>query len=193
MRLFSRLGDMLDANISQLLKRAKRPGLTARKMVSEIEDTLAQIKLAASEVLNEKAQLVSSLSNFRKKESEWHERAILALGREREDLAREALEQKMVDCRKAEAIEKRIESLQSSIDQYQLDIRKLEEKLCLAQTGREAYKADRVNLAKQGLEQTLEEGAGTDTHEASPWVQLDRMTQFSKELSERSREGKTPE
>lgn len=189
MRLFSRIGDMLDANISQLLERAKQPSATARKMVNELEDTMAEIKLAASEILHDKAQLVSKLARFRHHEKEWQEKAMLALEKDREDLARDALEQKLIGKHRAEAVEKQLAALQSTIDRYQEDILRLEEKLRQAQRRRQELKVpaqgpekgNRTGRSDAGKRPKRKPVSG-DSRTESPWIQLENVTRFSKDL-----------
>ena len=94
MSVFSRLSDILNANITTLLDRAEDPEKMARLMLQEMEETLVEVRSDAASLIADKKEIERQLSGFQERVSDWTEKAALALQHEREDLARHALAEK---------------------------------------------------------------------------------------------------
>ena len=129
MGIFSRIGEIVNANISAMLERAEDPEKMVRLMIHEMEDTLTEVKSSAAEVIAERIRMERSLKECRRDAAEWEKRAALALAKDREDLAREALERKLLHEKRAVEAEKRLKVAEEGVRQYQEDIARLEDKL----------------------------------------------------------------
>lgn len=129
MGIFTRIGEIINANISSMLEGAEHPEKMIRLMIHEMEDTLTEVKSSAAEVVAERIRMERALKEITASIQEWQARAELALSKDRDDLAREALERKlMYEARIGEATE-RLALAQEGVLQYQNDIGHLEEKL----------------------------------------------------------------
>ena len=129
MGIFSRLGEIINANISSMLERAEDPEKMIRLMIHEMEDTLTEIKSSAAEVIAERIRLERGLGELKKCASEWETRAELAITKDREDLAREAIERKLYYEAETGRLGERLKEADELVKQYQEDIAHLEEKL----------------------------------------------------------------
>lgn len=129
MGIFSRLGEIINANISSMLERAEDPEKMIRLMIHEMEDTLTEIKSSAAEVIAERIRLERGLGEVKNCASDWESRAELAITKDREDLAREAIERKLYYEAETGRLSERLKEADELVKQYQEDIAHLEEKL----------------------------------------------------------------
>lgn len=132
MGIFSRIGEIINANINNMLDRAEDPEKMIRLMIHEMEDTLTEVKSSAAEVIAERIRIERRLRETVRERDEWEARAALALEKGREDLAREALERKLSYDGKIAEVQKRQDEATATVTEYQEDIRRLEEKLSSA-------------------------------------------------------------
>lgn len=132
MGIFTRFRDIVSANINAMLDRAEDPEKMIRLMIREMEDTLVELKSSCAGLMAASRIRRRRIAETLEKSRSWTERAELAVGKGREDLAREALVEKRRWRREAEGLEREAAEEQALIDQYLEDIRLLEEKLAAA-------------------------------------------------------------
>jgi phage shock protein A len=129
MGIFTRLRDIISSNINAMLDKAEDPEKLIRLMIQEMEDTLVEVKASCAGVIAARKNVERELESARRRVDRWEENAELAVRRERDDLAREALVAKRRYQERAEALEREMDRHNALIDQYQDDIVQLEEKL----------------------------------------------------------------
>lgn len=129
MGIFSRIGEIINANISSMLEKAENPEKMVRLMIHEMEDTLTEVKSSAVEVIAERIRLKRELKTLTGYDRLWEKKAELAVSKERDDLAREAIERKLVYQSKSGETEIRLKQVDGLVKQYQDDIARLEKKL----------------------------------------------------------------
>lgn len=132
MGIFSRLSEIINSNINAMLDRAENPEKMVKLMIHEMEDTLTEVKSAAAEVVADRIRLTRLVTAEKTRKDDWEAKAQLALQKGREDLAREALEQKLESEKKEEVLQKRLGEVEDLVKQYQTDISRLEEKMANA-------------------------------------------------------------
>ncbi|CAM2008245.1 PspA/IM30 family protein [Acanthopleuribacter pedis] len=129
MGIFSRISEIVNSNVNSILEKAENPEKLVKLMIHEMEDTLTEVKSSAAEVVADRIRIERALDTEKQRVSDWQAKANLALDRNREDLAKEALEQKLTaEGKVRELTEQHKESTDLS-NQYQGDIGRLEEKL----------------------------------------------------------------
>lgn len=129
MGVFNRVKDIVTANINALLDKAEDPSKMLRLMIQEMEDTIIDLKSSCAAQLAEKKTVNRKLSEAESKTVQWEERAKLALDKNREDLAKEALIEKRNWDDKKKQLERNFEVLTTNVDSSREDIVKLEKKL----------------------------------------------------------------
>jgi phage shock protein A len=132
MGIFTRFRDIVSANINAMLDKAEDPEKLIKLMIREMEDTLVEIKASCAGVMANSKKVQRQLDEVRSREGYWKERAELAVNKGRDDLAREALAEKRRYIDQADALEKELTECDGLVEQYQDDIRQLEEKLAAA-------------------------------------------------------------
>jgi len=129
MGIFTRFRDIISSNINAMLDKAEDPEKLIRLMIREMEDTLVEIKSACAGVMAGGKKIKRQLDDLGARTQYWEEKAELAVNKGRDDLAREALVEKRKFNRRMESLEGDLAEHDLLIEQYQDDIRQLEEKL----------------------------------------------------------------
>ena len=129
MGIFTRFRDIISSNINAMLDKAEDPEKLIRLMIREMEDTLVEIKTACAGVMAGGKKIKRQLEGLGARVKYWEEKAGLAVSKGRDDLAREALVEKRKFNHRIESLENDLAEHDLLIEQYQDDIRQLEEKL----------------------------------------------------------------
>ena len=163
MTIFSRLSDIVNANLNALLDRAEDPAKLIRLVIQEMEDTLVEVRSGAVRVIAERKELERRITTLARERDDWAAKAELALTRNREDLARGALVVKAQVTRSLEEAQKHLASVSEGLEAQSADIAKLQAKLADAKT-RERSLMNRRNTAAAQLKLRgkLHDGRVTD-------------------------------
>lgn len=129
MGIFTRFRDIITSNISSMLDKAEDPEKLIKLMIREMEDTLIEIKASCANTIANHKKTLRILDEIKDREDFWETKAQLAVKKERDDLARDALKEKRMYSQKAETIEVETNELETIVNQYKSDIQILEEKL----------------------------------------------------------------
>ena len=129
MGVFSRLGDIINANLNSVLEKAENPEKMIRLMIQEMEDTLVELRSSAAKCIAEKKERQRKLKRLEREQQDWADKAELALHKEREDLARAALREKANVEQQVEGVNEEIETLDQQLQQFNDDIGRLQAKL----------------------------------------------------------------
>ncbi len=136
MSVFSRFQDIVSSNINAMLDKTEDPEKMIRLMISEMEDTLVDIKRSCAQVMADVICLQRKLKETRSRGKEWESKAELAVERGRDDLAREALLERRRYSRMAEAFGRELKGIRNVAGDYKSDISQLEDKLGAAREKR---------------------------------------------------------
>ena len=129
MGIFSRLSDIINANLNSLLEKAEDPEKIIRLMVQEMEDTLVELRSQAAKCIADKKERSRFLQRLEKEQLDWERKAELALDKGREDLAKAALLEKSALNSKVEGVEHELQHLDEQLERFNEDIGRLQVKL----------------------------------------------------------------
>ena len=129
MGVFSRMGDIINSNINAMLDKAEDPEKMIRLMIQEMEDTLVDLKSSCAAKMATRAEMERDRDTLESKVERWSERAVLAVERKRDDLAKEALLEKKQCVRQLEFAEKDLAHYDELIRDCKGNIAQLEQKL----------------------------------------------------------------
>ena len=141
MGIFSRFSDIVNSNIHAILDKAEDPEKLVRLMIQEMEETLVEVRSAAARAIADQKQLQRRLRQLLAERDEWTQRAELAVGRGRDDLARAALEEKARTSAEVEILEQEDTALETGLERLREDMSRLEEKLTDARNRQKALLA----------------------------------------------------
>ena len=134
MGVFSRFMDIINANINALLDKAEDPEKMLKLMMQEMEDTLIELKSNCAARMASKIRLEKKLVEQKALIDRWQGRAQMAVGRGRDDLAREALLEKRKAAEALARIQDDIKSYEEVIEESRKEIDQLEVKLSQARS-----------------------------------------------------------
>jgi phage shock protein A len=132
MGIFSRLTDIVNANVNALLDRAEDPEKLMRLIIQEMEDTLIEVRSAAVKTIAERKELERRQQTVEAEIAEWADRARLAISRDREDLAKAALVQKARLGQVQQEVERQRAMVEDILAKNAADVSQLEAKLAEA-------------------------------------------------------------
>ncbi|MBO4393023.1 MAG: PspA/IM30 family protein, partial [Spirochaetales bacterium] len=188
MGVFSRFMDIINSNINSLLDHAEDPEKMVKLMINEMEDTIIEIKTNCAAAIGAENTAKRKVVELEGLVDRWQKRAELAIGKGRDDLAREALLEKKrlsADLEKLRAESDRYDAL---VAKYKGDIEKLEEKL---EAAKAKYKAMREQAAREA-EAKRSSGPYTYTYnwskqnkDADPVDRFSKMEEHIDKMSER--------
>ncbi len=163
MGIFSRFGDIINANITALLDRAEDPAKMVRMMIQEMEETLIEVRTTSARIIADRKELERRIQFLQQEVENWEGKARLALSKNREDLARAALAEKgvieenlQIASKETQAIDEQLKVLDEEITQLQqkLDDAKAKQKSIVA---RERTARSRMDMRRSGNRSKLEE------------------------------------
>jgi len=129
MGVFSRLGDIINANLNAALEKAEDPEKMIRLMIQEMEDTLVEIRSATARNLAEKKERSRLYKHLQEQKLDWERKAGLALDKGREDLARAALAEKTALGDRIAHLDDELALYDEQLTKYDDDIARLQAKL----------------------------------------------------------------
>jgi phage shock protein A len=141
MGIFSRMSDIVNANINAMLEKAEDPEKIVRLMIQEMEDTLVEVRSAAARAIADKKTDTRKLAAIRAEVEDWEQKAELAVKKGRDDLAKAALHEKAAVERVAAGLQAQLEKVDDGLERLNSDIARLQEKLADAKARQKALLA----------------------------------------------------
>lgn len=129
MSIFSRTRDIFAANITELLDRSEDPAKMIRMVILEMEETLVEVRASAARCIADNKEMRRAMARLNELQSSWTEKAELALSKDREDLAKQALLERQKAADMAAGLEAEIKTIDDTLKGYEGDIAKLQNKL----------------------------------------------------------------
>jgi phage shock protein A len=177
MGIFSRVSDIMNANINSLLDKAEDPDKMVRLMILEMEETLVEVRSTSARVLADRKTLERRQVQLRELAQEWEHKAELAISKAREDLAKAALLEKHRVSDEADTIDAELGQFIEHLDKLGGDIEQLQGKLADAKA-RQKSLTMRVRSGRSRLD------VRKQIHDAGTDDALARFEQYERRLDE---------
>ena len=170
MGIFSRTRDIFAANFTELLDRAEDPARMIRMIILEMEETLVEVRASAARSIADRKEMDRALMRLNELQASWTEKAELALSKDREDLAKQALIERQKAADMAEGLKVELASIEDTLKGYEADIAKLQGKLREARARQNAI-ATRIESAVTRARTREASGEKTRVNEPVPSVE----------------------
>ena len=138
MGIFSRMTDSINSNINSMLDQAEDPEKMIRLIIQEMEDTLVEVRSSSARVLADRKAAARRLEQVEAEALSWEEKAKLAIGKGREDLARAALKEKRAIEEEVTLVAAELKATDEHIEQLNDEVAQLQQKLSDARAKQKA-------------------------------------------------------
>ncbi|OUL57121.1 phage shock protein PspA [Pseudoalteromonas ulvae] len=139
MGVFTRITDIVQANVVAALDKAENPEKLVNLMIQEMEETLVEVRSTSAKLLAEKKELQRKEQSHQQQVNYWQEKAELAIDKNRDDLAKAALVEKQQVAMKFAGLSKELSRLDESLAKLTADSARLNEKLTQAKAKRDSF------------------------------------------------------
>jgi phage shock protein A len=129
MGIFSRMTDIINSNINSMLDQAEDPEKMVRLIIQEMEDTLVEVRSSSARVIADRKAATRRLERVREEAQSWENKARLAIAKQREDLARAALQEKRAIEEEIAIVEAELQTTDEHIEQLNHEVAQLQQKL----------------------------------------------------------------
>ena len=129
MAIFSRIADILKANINDMIDKAEDPEKMVKQLIIEIEQDVDDATQALGQAMGSQKMAAKELADAMAKSADWNDKAKLALRTGNEELARKALECKVAVDAQIEPLQKGYDEITAQVDRMKSQVTELKMKL----------------------------------------------------------------
>lgn len=177
MSLFKRFSDVINSNMSSMLDKAENPEKLIRVIIAEMEETLFDVRTESAKTIADKKEMQRQLKMMDEEAELWQVRAETALSKNREDLAKQALQEKHRIEQTIQSQKVELDELESALFRLEQDVSQLQLKLDEAIARRDVLVARHETI--QSTIQTRKHLNDTSINEA-----LYRFDRFERRMNE---------
>ncbi|MBB6543457.1 phage shock protein PspA [Thalassotalea piscium] len=136
--MFTRFTDIINANINSMLDKAEHPEKMIKLIITEMEETLVEVRSTAAKHIAEKKSLLRQIRVLETSAANWQEKAERAVSKARDDLAKAALAAKHKALSEIELLTAELQALEEFLMSVQDDGQSIQDKLTEAKRRQEA-------------------------------------------------------
>ena len=156
MPLLERIGTLLRANLNDMVERAEDPEKLCKQLVLDMENQLMQVKTQVAMALADQHLLTKKHKEHNDATAEWRRKAEIAVEKQKDDLARAALEKSLASEQMAVGFAQQMEDQAQETELLRNAYSRLERKLAetrsacemLVQQSRRAKITGKANAAR---------------------------------------------
>jgi phage shock protein A len=173
MGMFSRITDVLKANVNEMIDKAEDPAKMMDQMIREMHEQLREAKIEVAKAIADEKRLQQQIKQNEAQSKNWESKAMLALKKGEEDLAKEALKQKKTYDQMISSVQPQWEKQKQMSTQLKDSLRALESKIEEARRKKEILIARQKRAEAQQKVQEVMSGL----NDRSAFATFDRMEQ----------------
>ena len=181
--VFSRARDIFAANMTELLDRSEDPAKMIRMIILEMEETLVEIRASAARSIADIKEMRRAVSRLDEIQDNWNAKAELALSKDREDLAKQALIERQKAAEMADGLRAEVGEIEAVLKGYEADIGKIQAKLREARARQNAIAARIESAVTRAKASEIMHGSRTQDA-FSRFEQLERRADFAEGRAE---------
>jgi phage shock protein A len=182
MGLFDRIGTVIKANLNSLVSSAEDPEKILDQTVNDMQEDLIQLRQAVAQAIASEKRTEQQLKQNLDQANSWQDRAVLALNKGNEELAREALSRKKTLMDTANGLQAPLAQQKETVAKLRQNLTSLESKIAEARAKKDLLVA-RAKSAKasENINQVLNK-----VSPGSSLATFDRMEQKVLDMEARS-------
>lgn len=127
--IFSRISDIMKANINDMLDKAEDPEKMIKQVVIEMEEAVNKATTAVGAAIANQKQLERQFNDKKRLADDWQAKALQAVNAGRDDLAREALTKKNIFLKAETDLEAPVAEAQKTASTLRMQLDQLKAKL----------------------------------------------------------------
>ncbi|MEO8454146.1 MAG: PspA/IM30 family protein [Sphingomicrobium sp.] len=181
--VFSRARDIFAANMTELLDRSEDPAKMIRMIILEMEETLVEVRASAARQIADIKEMRRAVGRLDQIQSDWTQKAELALSKDRDDLAKAALIERQNAADMAEGLKAEIDQIEQVLRSYEADIAKLQGKLREARSRQNSIAARFESAVTRAKAREVMHGSRTEDA-FSKFELLERRADFAEGRAE---------
>lgn len=162
MGIFSRIADIFKANVNDALDKAEDADKMLKQMVLEMEESVNKATLAVANAIANEKSLEKKIEKEKRNIDEWENKARQALQAGREDLARAALERKVIAERNYNDLQPIYTQAKETTNKLRIQLSKLKAKLEEARSRQSTLIARSQSAKAQKQIAKMMSGVGSD-------------------------------
>ncbi len=173
MGIFSRMSDIFKANLNEIIDKAEDPAKMMDQMVREMQENLREAKIQVAKAIADEKKLHYQVKQNEVQSKNWESKAMLALKKGDERLAKEALKQKQTYDGLSTSVRGQWEEQNSMSSKLKDNLRALESKIDEARRKKEIL----IARQKRAEAQKKIHDVMTGLNDKSAFANFDRMEQ----------------
>ena len=150
MALLERVGTLLRANVNDLIEKAEDPEKLAKQLVLDMENQLLQLKTQVAIAIADQHLLQKKQQEHVEAVAEWQRKAEVAVEKQKDDLARAALERSLSHERLAAGFSQQLDDQKAEAETLRNAFARLQQKLAETQSATEMLIAQRKRVRTVG-------------------------------------------
>ena len=129
MSIFSRISTLFKANINDVLTQVEDPEKILNQVVLDMQEQLAGAKQKVAAAIADEKRLYKQQTDAAEQAKQWEDKATIAVQKERDDLAREALARRNEHQQLADEYKGLWEKQKQAVEQLKVHLRELQQKI----------------------------------------------------------------
>lgn len=212
MAIFERISDLVKANINDLIDKAENPEKMVKQIIIDMEDQLRKATQGLGTAMGSFNQVKKQLATAQEQSNMWQSKARTCLEQGNEELAKQALENKVKQDKMVAQYQEMVNSMEAQVNEIKSQVDVLKQKLEEARSKQAMLVArSRMADAKSQMAKTLgnmdsksafakmdkmeqkieqkesqadafSEVSGIQENESDPFAQMDRENSINAEL-----------
>ncbi len=173
MAIFERIGDLLRANINDLIDKAEDPEKMVKQIIIDMEEQLSDATQGLGTAMGSLNQVKKQLANAQEQSNSWQEKAKTCLASGNEELAKKALENKVNQDKMVVQYQQMCNSMEAQVNEIKSQIDVLKQKL------EEARSKQAMLVARSKMADAKSQMAKTlgNLDSSSAFAKMDKMEQ----------------
>ena len=129
MAIFERMSDLVRSNINDLIDKAENPEKMVKQIIIDMEDQLRKSTQSLGTAMGSLNQVKKQLENAQEQSANWQGKAKTCLEQGNEDLARQALENKVKQDNMVVQYQEMVKSMETQVNEIKNQVDILKQKL----------------------------------------------------------------